>query len=108
MAKKEDERLTKLREICAKVDEDKAAVIEPLLIDIVFMEKRLEELRQLPQIEVSKKNKCAQRATAAAKQYKERMQSYVNALKIVQTTLSRFSVEEADAFDVWLQENRQG
>lgn len=106
MAKKTDNRLNQLREICAKVDADKAAVIEPLLTDVVFMEERLKELRKLPQIEVSSKNKAVQRITAAGKQYKETMQAYLNALKVVQTTLSRFTVEEADAFDKWLQEAR--
>lgn len=106
MADKTNDRLNQLREICAKVDADKAAVIEPLLTDVVFMEQRLKELRQLPQIRVSKKDKSLQQITAAGKQYKETMQAYLNALKVVQTTLSRFTVEEADAFDKWLQEAR--
>ena len=38
--------------------------------------------------------------------YKELMQSYLNAVKVLQSTLSRYSVEEQDAFDQWLQENQ--
>lgn len=100
------ERLEKLKSIISKVDADKAAVIEPLLTDILFMEERLAELRKLPQIRISTKNPDLQQITAAGKQYKETMQAYLNALKVVQTTLSRFTVEEQDAFDLWLQENR--
>lgn len=100
-------RLEKLQEIVSKVDEDKAAVIEPLLTDIIFMEERLTELRKLPHLRISTKNAEIQQITAAGKQYKETMQAYLNALKVVQTTLSRFTVEEQDAFDKWLEENGQ-
>lgn len=100
-------RLERLKEIISKVDTDKAEVIEPLLTDILFMEGRLKELRALPHLKISKKDKSLQVITAAGKQYKETMQAYLNALKVVQTTLSRFAVEEQDAFDEWLQENRQ-
>lgn len=100
-------RLEQLQEIVSKVDKDKAAVIEPLLTDILFMEERLTALRELPHLRVSNKNPKIQQVTAAGKQYKETMQAYLNALKVVQMTLSRFTQEEADAFDIWLQENGQ-
>ncbi len=98
-------RYEQLKEIISKVDEDKAAVIEPLLADVVFMEERLDVLKRLPHIRISKKNPEVQQITAAGKQYKETMQAYLNALKVIQSTLSRFTQEEADAFDIWLQEN---
>ena len=98
-------RYEKLKDIVSKVDEDKAAVIEPLLTDIIFMEERLTALRALPHIRVSKKDQSVQQITAAGKQYKETMQAYLNAIKVIQTTLSRFTQEEADEFDKWLQEN---
>ena len=100
-------RIDQLKEIISKVDADKAAVIEPLLTDIIFMEERLTALRRLPHIRISEKNPEIQQVTAAGKQYKETMQAYLNALKVVQTTLSRFTVEEQDAFDLWLKENCQ-
>lgn len=98
-------RLDDLKAIFAKVDEDKAAVISPLLPQVVFMEERLEDLRQLPHIRVHPKNPARQEITAAGKQYKETMQAYLNAVKVLQSTLSRYSVEEQDAFDKWLEEN---
>lgn len=97
-------RLEQLQEIFAKVDEDKAAVVQPLLPQVVFLEKRLEELRQLPQLRIHPKNPARQEITAAGKQYKEFMQSYLNAIKVLQSTLSRYSVEGADAFDAWLEQ----
>lgn len=99
-------RLEELQAIFENVDEDKAAVVNPLLPQVVFMEQRLDELKRLPHIRIHPKNLARQEITAAGKQYKELMQSYLNAVKVLQSTLSRYSVEEQDAFDKWLEENQ--
>lgn len=95
-------RYEQLKEIVSKVDADKAAVIEPLLTDVIFMEERLKYLRSLPHIRVSNKSSSVQQITAAGKQYKETMQAYLNAIKVIQNTLSRFTQEAEDEFDKWL------
>ena len=100
------ERLESLKAIFKKVDADKAAVISPLLPQVVFMEQRLEELRKVPHIRIHPNNPARQEITAAGKQYKELMQSYLNAVKVLQMTLSRYSVDEKDAFDEWLEQNQ--
>ena len=88
------DRLTQLFEISAKLDPDKRTAVEPLLIDIVFMENRLADLRKLPHLRIHPKNPERQQVTAAGKQYKETMQSYLNALKVVLTAINR---QESDA-----------
>ena len=98
-------RLEQLKTIFEGVEEAKRTVIDPLLPQVVFMEERLEDLRQLPHIRVHPKNPSRQEITAAGKQYKETMQAYLNAVKVLQSTLSRYGVEEQDAFDKWLEEN---
>lgn len=105
---KSGERLESLKAIFEKVDADKAAVVSPLLPQVVFMEQRLDELRKVPHIRIHPKNPARQEITAAGKQYKELMQSYLNAVKVLQMTLSRYSVEEKDAFDEWLEEQNNG
>ena len=97
------ERLASLKAIFEKVDPDKAAVISPLLPQVVFMEDRLEELQKVPHIRIHPKNPARQEITAAGKQYKETMQAYLNAVKVLQLTLGRYAVEEKDAFDEWLE-----
>ena len=99
-------RLEELESIFDKVDADKAAVIAPLLPQVVFLEERLEALRALPHIRVHPNNPARQEITAAGKQYKELMQSYLNAVKVLQMTLGRYAVEEKDAFDEWLEQNK--
>lgn len=98
-------RLEELQKIFENVDEDKATIIRPLLSNVVFIEQRLTVLRQLPHLRVHPKNPARQEITAAGKQYKEYLQQYTNAIKVLQMTLSRYSVEEQDAFDKWLEEN---
>ena len=92
------ERLASLKAIFEKVDPDKAAVISPLLPQVVFLE-------ELPHLRVHPKNPARQMVTAAGKQYKETMQAYLNAVKVLQMTLGRYAVEEKDAFDEWLEKN---
>lgn len=88
------DRLTQLFEISAKLDPDKRTAVEPLLTDIVFMENRLADLRKLPHIRIHPRNPERQQITAAGKQYKETMQSYLNALKVIITAINR---QESDA-----------
>lgn len=83
------ERIERLKKIFEGVDEDKRDVIMPLLDDVIFIEERLAELRKLPMIRVHPKNPARQEVTPAGKQYKEYMQSYLNAIKVLQTTLYR-------------------
>ena len=94
-----------MQDIVAKVDPDKAAVISPLLPQVVFLEEQLEKLQKLPHLRVHPKNPARQEVTAAGKQYKETMQAYLNAIKVLQMTLGRYAVEEKDAFDEWLEKN---
>lgn len=98
-------RLDELQEIFSKVDEDKAKIIQPMLVEVVSLEERLAKLREMPHIRIHPKNPLKQEITPAGKLYKEQMQTYINAIKVLQSTLSRYSVEEQDEFDKWLQAN---
>ena len=90
------ERLAELKAIFEKVDADKAAVVSPLLPQVVFMEQRLEELRQVPHIRIHPNNPARQEITAAGKQYKELMQSYNNTVKVLLMVLYRTESGAAD------------
>lgn len=97
-------RLNRLKEVFEKIDKDKQIVIEPLLDDVVFIEKRLAELKKLPLLRVSEKNPAKQAVTPAGKQYKEYLQQYNNCVKILLSALSRYGIEDEDEFDKWLKE----
>lgn len=54
-----------------------------LIDEIVFIEERLIELKKLPFININPRNPMQQKATPAAKQYKELLQQYNNSLRLL-------------------------
>lgn len=74
--------------------EDTKDIILPLIDDVVFLEEQLEALRQLPFIRFSKQDPSLQKATPAAKQYKELLQQYNNCIKILTGVLRKDAPEE--------------
>ena len=79
------ERREELFRIIESSGEDNKNVLKNLVGDVIFMEERLAELKQLPFIRVDEQNTQRQRATAAAKQYKEILQQYTSTIKILMT-----------------------
>ena len=54
-----------------------------LVDEIIFLEDQLKKLKRLPFLRVNPKNPEQQKATPAAKQYKELLQQYNNSLKLL-------------------------
>ena len=90
------ERYKQLVEITDKLGDDKKAVVAPLLVEIVFMEGKLESLRELPHLRTHPKNPERQQITPAGKQYKETMQAYINAVKVIMSALYKTDTSAAD------------
>lgn len=82
-------RIERLIQIFEGVAPEKRDVIMPLLHELPFLEDRLAFLKKQPMIRISKKKPGRQEATEAAKQYKETMQTYINAIKVLQMMLYR-------------------
>lgn len=96
-----DERRKELLKIFEGAD-DQRKIAAPLIEDVVFLERRLEELRRLPQIEVNKKNPANQRQTEAAKQYVKLFQQYNQAVKTLCTILRKDSGDEESPLRAYL------
>ncbi len=62
---------------------DSSELMQQLVDEVIYMESQLEYYRSLPQIRVDKDRPERQRATPAAKLYKETMQQYTNCIKII-------------------------
>lgn len=99
------DRLQQLKKIFANVEEDKKTLISYAIEELVYLENRLKVLKKYPFILYNKKT-GETRTTAAAKQFKELEQSYLNCLKVLQNILRNSSVEEEDAFDQWIKERQ--
>lgn len=55
----------------------------PLVTEMVYLEEQLDELRELPKIKIHPTDKTKQKATPAAKLYKEYLQQYTNIVRIL-------------------------
>lgn len=86
-------RKEELLKIFDQVDDSKN-IIAPLIDDVVFLEEQLQELRKLPFIRVHPQYPDIQKATPAAKQYKELLQQYNNCVKILTGILRKDAPEE--------------
>jgi hypothetical protein len=80
---------------------------EEVVNKILFLEKKMDELKGLPFIQVDQKNNMRQRSTPAAKLYKELLQQYTNCVKILEAVIYRNRKlegpeEEASPLEEWL------
>ena len=57
--------------------------MSPLIDEVLYLENQLDTLRKLPKIRVNPNNPEQQKITPAAKLYKEYLQQYLNALKLL-------------------------
>lgn len=58
-------------------------VVSPLIDEILYLEDQLNYLRHLPKIRVNPADNSQQKTTPAAKLYKEYLQQYLNAIKLL-------------------------
>lgn len=101
------ERKEELENLFEGMDESKKSLINPMIDEIVFLEKRLVELKKLPLISVNPKNEHQQKITAAGKQYKEYMQSYTNVVKVLSAFLVSDAKNEYDPVAEFMQKMKQ-
>lgn len=59
------------------------SVVSPLIDEILYLEEQLNFLRGLPKIRVNPADNSQQKITPAAKLYKEYLQQYLNAIKLL-------------------------
>lgn len=74
-------------ELLKYVGEDLNELVSNLVDEMIFLETKLEELKKYPFLQVHPKDASVQRATPAAKQYKEFLQQYNNCIKIIESII---------------------
>lgn len=81
------ERKEVLSKILKSMDSDSMQLAEPLIDQLIFLEEKLDSLKRLPFIVVKKGEPQKQKSTPAYRQYKDLSQTYINALKTVNSML---------------------
>lgn len=89
-------RREQLDDIFKNVAEDERRLVDKLLDEVVFLETQMTELKKLPFVKVHPQNPELQKTTSAARLYKESMQSYMNAIRILAGILHKVESSEQD------------
>lgn len=77
----------------------------PLVTEMVYLEEQLDELRDLPKIKVHPDDSSRQKATPAAKLYKEYLQQYTNIVRILMKATGADEAEEESPLRRWVNEH---
>ena len=77
----------------------------PLVTEMVYLEEQLDELRDLPKIKVHPDDSSKQKATPAAKLYKEYLQQYTNIVRILMKATGADESEEESPLRRWVNEH---
>ena len=97
-----------LIKILNKTDNQNELKAGQLIDEIIFMEEQLIELRKLPFISVNPKNPAQQKSTPAGKLYKELMQQYNSALRLLfRLSGDMGEVEEESPLRKWVKERKE-
>ena len=94
---------TRDKELLSLINHDKLLI--PLVSDMVTLEEQLEYLRTLPKIKVHPKDATKQKATPAAKLYKESLQQYTNILRILMRATGTDVDDEESPLRKWFNEH---
>lgn len=70
-------------------------ILLQLIEEVLFLEEKLKNLKELPFIQVNPKNKNQQKATVAGKQYKELLQQYINCIKVINAKFDHEGEEDS-------------
>lgn len=95
--------MTRKEELMEEVKND--LMLEPLINNLVYLEKELERFIVLPKIKVDPVDQQRQKATPASKLYKEYLQQYINALKVVIRSAGIDQVEDDSPLVKWMNEH---
>ena len=90
------------------ITSETAAVISPLIDNVLFIEENLEELKKLPFIAVNPKNPMQQKYTAAYKQYKELYQQYTIGVKILLSVIEDKTVTSDSPLQQYFKNKMRG
>lgn len=82
-------------------------MLRPLVETAIDLQGKIETYRKMPQIIVNKKNPLKQKATPAAKLYKETLQQYANIMRVILRAAGSDDGEEDSIVREWMRKNME-
>ena len=82
------------------IPDDSKELVTEVVDEIIFLERKLTELKKLPFIQVHPDDPTLQRNTPAGKQYKEFLQQYINCIKVIEGVIYRDKRLEGDEVEI--------
>lgn len=92
--------MSRKEELLKVIENDPTLV--PLIDEVVYLEEQLDMLRKLPKIKVHPNDPSKQKATPAAKLYKEMLQQYTNIIRILIRATGSDESEEESPLRKWI------
>ena len=99
--------LERKEELMKIVDDSNRTTILPLIDKMIYLENQLESLEKLPMIKVNPENPMQQKATPAAKLYKEFLQQYTNVVKVISRITANENEQEESPLRKWANSKRE-
>lgn len=99
--------MNRREELLKLVDKSNASTIVPLIDKMLFIENQLENLEKLPMIKVHPDNPEIQKATPAAKLYKEFLQQYTNIIKVISHNIEDESDGKDSPLNRWVKSRNE-
>lgn len=84
---------------------DNEPALLPLVDEMLFLEENLTEVKKLPFIKVHPQDPTRQKATPAAKQYKELLQQYTNIIRLLIRATRTDEADEESPLRKWMKEH---
>ena len=97
--------MTRKEELLKIVNNDKSLIT--LIDEAIYLEEQLDYLRTLPKLKVHPKDPSKQKATPAAKLYREYLQQYTNIIKILLRVSGVDEAEEDSPLRAWLKHREE-
>lgn len=95
--------MNRKKELLTLIDQDPLLTL--LIEDMLELEMELDYLRKLPKIKVHPSDPAKQKATPAAKLYKESLQQYTNIIRILMRATGTDLEDEESPLRKWFNEH---
>lgn len=102
------DRRDQLKKVFNNIDANVRSVIDPMIDHVVFLENKLDGLKELPFIQVHPTNPALQKPTPAAKMYKELLQQYNNCVKILCSAIRKTDTDDYDPVAEFMEKMKCG